>query len=261
MKDIRMIMKEFTKEDIQKKASEIQENNKQLSADECWDLALNKVNWVYISANQNLSEDSIREFKDNVDWYCISKYQNLSEEFIREFKDKVFWNQISKFQKLSENLIREFKNCVDWNWISKYQKLSEEFRKEFDLKIPQNNWLRISKEDKLKIIKNSNLYQIIDDQYVIAYKSTKNGHSIYNSNYYYEIGKTYESHCDCNLYEENSFGLAAWTKEYALAYYNLDDVKLFKVKIHIDDLGAFIQNHNGKLRCFKFEVIEEVKNV
>jgi hypothetical protein len=37
-----------------------------------------------------------------------------------------------------------------------------------------------------------------------------------------------------------------------------DDVKLFKVKINIDDLGAFIKNHNGKLRCFKFEVIEEV---
>ena len=41
--------------------------------------------WIYISANQILSEEFIREFQDRVDWVCISKYQKLFEEFIREF--------------------------------------------------------------------------------------------------------------------------------------------------------------------------------
>ena len=51
--------------------------------------------WYDISIHQNLSEDFIREFQDNVHWDCISKHQNLSESFIREFQDEVDWNLIS----------------------------------------------------------------------------------------------------------------------------------------------------------------------
>jgi len=32
---------------------------------------------------------SVKEFKDKVDWYWISERQKLSEDFIREFKDEV----------------------------------------------------------------------------------------------------------------------------------------------------------------------------
>ncbi|MFA5600687.1 MAG: hypothetical protein WDA06_08850, partial [Phenylobacterium sp.] len=72
----------------------------------------------------------------------------------------------------------------------------------------------------------------------------------------YEIGKTYKSHCDCNLTNENSFGLSAWTKKEALEYYPKG--KLLKVKIDIKDIGAIVHNGN-KIRCFKFEVLEEIK--
>jgi len=44
-----------------------------------------------ISSCQTLSEDFIREFKNEVDWENISMYQTLSEDFIREFGKKVKW--------------------------------------------------------------------------------------------------------------------------------------------------------------------------
>jgi hypothetical protein len=55
-----------------------------------------RVNWEYISINQTLSEDFIREFRDRVDWLWISRKQNLSEDFIREFKNHVYWDSISR---------------------------------------------------------------------------------------------------------------------------------------------------------------------
>ena len=42
------------------------------------------IDWHYISWNQTLSEEFIREFKDKVDWIYISSHQKLSEEFIRK---------------------------------------------------------------------------------------------------------------------------------------------------------------------------------
>ena len=53
-----------------------------------------------------------------------------------------------------------------------------------------------------------------------------------------------------------SFGLSAWTLEKAKEYC---DEKIIKVKIHINDVKALIHNNN-KIRCSKFEVIEEVSN-
>ena len=80
--------------------------------------SLDKVDWIDISDNLNLSEDFIRKFQDKVDWESISISQTLSEDFIREFKDKVDWILISQYQTLSEPFIREFKNSVDWWHIS-----------------------------------------------------------------------------------------------------------------------------------------------
>jgi hypothetical protein len=62
---------------------------------------------------------------------------------------------------------------------------------------------------------------IFYDEYIIAYKAVREDyHSVYNWQYKYEVGQTYKSHCDCDLFEENSFGLSTWTKEGALEYYN-----------------------------------------
>jgi hypothetical protein len=82
-------------------------------------------------ADNTLSEDFIREFKDKVDWEFVSEYQDLSEDFIREFKDKVDWYWISFRQILSEDFIREFQDKVNWNMVLTYQKLSREFKNEY----------------------------------------------------------------------------------------------------------------------------------
>jgi hypothetical protein len=216
-----------------------------------------KVDWSWISCNQILSEDFIREFQDKVDWGWISKYQKLSEDFIREFQDKVYWEWISQHQVLSEDFIREFQNKVNWDEISKYQKLSDEFFEEFQDKLPkpsENNWLYVSNEVKKKAIEDCGLYEM-DGDFVIAYKGIRsNNYSKFNFQYKYEIGNVYESHCDCNNEEENSFGLSAWTLKRAKEYCN---EKIIKVKIHISDIGALVHNYH-KIRCFKFEVLEEV---
>jgi hypothetical protein len=214
-----------------------------------------KVNWDCIPKYQKLSEPFIKEFSDKVDWYYISRYQKLSEPFIKEFSDKVDWYYISIYQKLSEDFIKEFSDKVYWYYISMYQKLSEDFIKEFDLKIGNNNWLYKSKEFKKEEILKTGSYEL-DGDYVIAYKGIRSdNYSTYNFQYQYFVGNEYERHCDCNVDNENSFGLSAWTMESANNYC---DQKLIKVRIHLNDLGAIVHDGN-KLRCFKFNVLEEVE--
>ena len=215
-----------------------------------------KVKWHYISAYQKLSEEFIREFQDKVDWSCISAYQYLSEDFIREFQDKVYWYYNSMYQKLSEEFIKEFYFEMDLTTIAKYQKLSEKTRSKLNIKIPENNWLYKSKQFKLEYIKECTDYEIIDDEYILAYKSVRSDYySTFNFQYKYEIGKTYTSNCDCNVDNESSFGLSAWKKEDALKYYN--GGKLLKVKIPIDKIGAIVHNGN-KIRAFELTVIDEI---
>ena len=102
--------------------------------------SMEEVDWDYISVYKKLTEDFIREFKNNVDWSFISINQTLSEDFIREFKYNINWEYISQYQKLSEDFIREFSDKVDWTYISKYQKLSEDFMDKFADKL---NWILI----------------------------------------------------------------------------------------------------------------------
>ena len=189
---------------------------------------------------------------------------NNEEKELRELikEEDVSWSHISIYQKLSEKFIREFKDKVSWDWISKYQKLSEKFIKEFNLNIHQSCWIYKTKEEKLKYIKEHKLdkiYKLVDDAYIIAYKSTKvDGYSVYmyNFQYKYEVGKTYESHCDCNIVNKSSFGLSAWTKIKALEYY--DKGCLFKVRINIEDIGCFVHS-DGKIRAKKITILEKCK--
>jgi ribosomal protein L24E len=224
----------------------------------------NKVYWFWISKCQKLSEKFIEKFQDNVDWEDISEYQKLSEEFIEKFQGKVYWFWISKCQKLSEEFIEKFKDKVDWEYISKYQKLSQGFIKKsqgfikkYNLKVPENNMFYFTKEQKLNLLNSGegNPYEM-DGEHLIAYKATRHdGFSVFNFQYQYEVGKTYESHADGNLNEENSFGLSAWTKEEAINYHN--NGELYKIKVHLDDVVAIV-HEKKKLRCSRIEVIEKI---
>ncbi len=235
-----------------------------------------KVDWEDISIKQALSEDFIREFKDEVDWYYISMNQKLSEEFIREFQDRVRWKCISRYQKLSEEFIREFQDRVDWFWVSanqilseefirefkdkvnlelvvNYQVLSKEFLEEFDLQ-RKDNFQDLTTTDKKQLLLDLNMYECHDD-YFIAYKGIRrDNYSCFNFQYQYFAGEVYTCHSDYSN-KQNSFGLSAWTYDKAKEYCSQ---KVIKVKINYEDISRVV--HQGsKIRCCKFEVLEEVE--
>ena len=213
-----------------------------------------RVDWDNISIFQKLSGPFIEHHADRVDWCYISMHQKLSEEFIERNADRVSWYYVSIHQKLSEEFIERNADRVIWLRICEYQKLSEEFITKHNLNQSENNWLYADKETKRKAIADCNLYEL-DGDYVIAFKGIRSdGYSKYNFQYHYEMGGIYEAHADHNLDEENSFGLSAWTEEQARLYC---DQKLIKVKIHLDDIAALVHN-GGKIRCTRFEVIEEL---
>ena len=173
---------------------------------------------------------SVEEFENKVNWGCISVYQKLSEPFIREYEGRVNWEYISKYQKLSEPFIKEYKDKLN---IDK-----------------ENNTLYWTFEQKLNLIKKYPQYKIDGDS-IIAYKGIRSDrYSTFNFQYKYEKGGVYESHCDCNMKEGNSFGFSAWTEEEAREYCNQN---IIKVHININDIGAIVHD-GGKIRCWKFEV-------
>ena len=75
---------------------------------------------------QNWRSINIVDF-NSYEWEAISMYQNLSEEFIEKYENELNWLWISYSQKLSERLIEKFEDEVDWYYVSKYQTLSEKF--------------------------------------------------------------------------------------------------------------------------------------
>ena len=213
-----------------------------------------KIDWYYTSMGQKLSEKLIEKHSDKVDWDIISKYQKLSESFIEKHSDKVDWYSISKYQKLGESFIEKYVDRVDWVNISKYQKLSEKLIEKHSLTIDNDNWLFWSTKEKENYIKKNTEYEIKDNK-ILAHKSIRlDNYSIYNFQYKYEVGKTYESHCDFRS-NENSFGLSAWDKEGAINYYS--EGKLILVEIETKDIGRIVHDNN-KIRTKKFKVIEEI---
>ena len=214
-----------------------------------------KVDWYYISTYQKLSESFIEKYKDKVDWTYISIYQKLSEEFIEKYQNKVYWIHISMFQKLSEEFIEKFQDKVSGYRISEYQKLSDEFIKRHNLIVKKNSlWQYKDKEFKKEEVIKTGKYECYDD-YFIAYKAIrKDRYSIYNFQYQYLPGETYESTCDCTK-DENSFGLNVGTYEFAKDYLGNKNGIIVKCKINYEDVGRIVHDGN-KVRCFKITILE-----
>jgi len=237
-----------------------------------------KLNWAKVSSCQRLSEPFIEKFQNNVCWTAICGCKKLSEAFIEKFQHKMKWGTIGCFQQLSEAFIEKFQTKLYGKDISEFQILSEDIIEKFgfgyfcrhkvssfqnlspffiqkhNLTVPEDCWLHKSVEFKRQQILQTGKYSLEGD-YIIAYKGIRSdNYSVYSFLYQYFVGKTYTSHCDCNVTSENSFGLSAWTEERARLFCNQ---KLIKIKIHLNDLGCMVQN-KSKLRCFKFTVIEEI---
>ena len=78
----------------------------------------------------------------SVDWFTISRFGRLSEELLREFKEEIYWPAASANRTLSGYLIREFQEQVYWNIISETKKLSNDFLTEFEEKISWDIYLQ-----------------------------------------------------------------------------------------------------------------------
>ena len=97
-----------------------------------------KLDWIWISEKQKLSEEFIENFQDKVDWFYISHHQKLTEDFIEKFQDKVYWFGISLRQKLSEDFIEKFK-YRQWIFLqAQVNLLNFIFKKEDD---KNGNWI------------------------------------------------------------------------------------------------------------------------
>ncbi len=237
-----------------------------------------KVDWTFVSCLQKLSEPFIEKYKNFVDWSSISKFQKLSEGFIEKHKDKVNWMFVSCFQKLSEPFIKKYAHKVDWNKISKFQKLSNSFIKKhyhllnkdlistyqtlsnstidyLSLKVFKYDlWQYKDAEFKKQQLIKTKKYECYDD-YFIAYKAIrKDRYSIFNFQYQYLPGGTYESVCDCTK-DDNSFGLNVGTYDFAESYLYGRKGIIIKCKVYYKDIGRIV--HNGeKVRCFKITVLD-----
>ena len=117
-----------------------------------------------------------------------------------------------------------------------------------------DSWYYKSTEFKKEQVINTRLYDCYDE-YFIAYKGIRSdNYSAFNFQYQYFVGNIYESFADCSD-DEDSFGLSAWTYEDAKDYC---DEKIIKVKIYYKDVARVVHS-GGKIRCSKFEVLEEIE--
>lgn len=243
----------------------------------------NKEGWEYISYNEKLSESFIEKYIDELDIYFISAYQKLSELFIESHINKLDIDLISKYQKLSESFIEKHFDKLNIMSISQYQKLSESFIEKYICRFNdyimryisqyqllsesfiekyqnrlymdfvEDSWYYKSTEFKKQAIVNTKLYDCYDD-YFVAYKGIRSdNYSKFNFQYQYFVGNIYESFADYSS-DESSFGLSAWTLENAKDYC---DEKIIKVKIKYEDIARIVHD-NGKIRCCKFEVLEDI---
>jgi hypothetical protein len=97
-------------------------------------------------------------------------------------------------------------------------------------------------------------YKCLKD-YFIAYKAIRQDrYSLYNFQYQYLKGKTYETHADYTK-DENSFGFSVWTEEGAKDYGKGGNVLIIKCKVYYRDVARLVHNSN-KIRCPKITILK-----
>jgi hypothetical protein len=224
-----------------------------------------RLNWSWISSSQSLSEPFMERNAERLDWWAISRHQSLSESFMERHAGRLDWRGIFCFQSLSEPFMERNADCLDWWNISRHQSLSEEFIERhaecLHSAFRQDNWLYADREIKLRHIREkAPEFKVQEDEkgpFIVAFKSTlQGGRSNFKPSMRYVVGGIYETRCDHNLRQEDSYGLSAWTLESAKSH--VPDGELYRVKIYLDDIGAMV--HDGKkIRCKRQEFLERVE--
>ena len=103
-------------------------------------------NWRLVSCSPNLTEEFIREFKEELIWYEISAYQNLSIDFLNEFKNRIDWSVYFCLKEKDFQVMKKF--------ITKAESL--QFRN-----IETSHLNEQQKQELLKILKFKSLFNQI----------------------------------------------------------------------------------------------------
>lgn len=84
------------------------------------DFDTNSEKWSFVFEYNQVSETFLRKHHSEFDrevWSVISAFQELSEDFMCEFKDELDWIEISQNQRFSEEFAVQFKLLLDWEAI------------------------------------------------------------------------------------------------------------------------------------------------
>ena len=93
-------------------------------------ILVNEHGWDYVCKYHTLTEDEIREHKDEVNWDLVLLNQNISDSFISEFKDRINWKNLQekldvlKHRDKSIRLLIDAKPRIDYlqSLVDKYNK-------------------------------------------------------------------------------------------------------------------------------------------
>jgi hypothetical protein len=150
--------------------------------------------------------------------------------------------------------IKEYAERVDWYLISVYQHLTPAFIKKHNLKINADNWLHKTTKFKEAKVRKCGKYKCLKD-YFIAYKAIRQDrYSLFNFQYKYLKGETYETHADYTN-DENSFGFSVWTEEEAKEYGKNKNALIIKCKVYYRDVARLVHKNN-KIRCSKITILK-----
>ena len=108
-----------------------------------------KINWNFISENDNLEIKFIQYFKKYINFDLLSINSYLTINHIRNFKDDLNWSSLSKNYKFTLEQLIEFKDFVNWEYIFFYQNLT---KTNITDKFKENMWWLFLKNKNEEVI-------------------------------------------------------------------------------------------------------------
>lgn len=96
-----------------------------------------QLDWTAVCRWQKLEQSFIEQMDQYVNWIAISKWQlHLSEDFIRRNWNKLNKPLLAKHTTFSQSFLREFRNCINWDEVVINQELTIDFIREFRDQLP-----------------------------------------------------------------------------------------------------------------------------
>jgi hypothetical protein len=129
------------------------------------------MSWYYISKNQALSEELIRDYQNEVNWIAISEHQYLSIDFIREMQYKIPWPFLWQKINFSDDELIEFQFHIPWEQYFRYREASFSILKKFITKTSFQNMEQF-KSSHLEEVEYTKIKKIIKLKNMFKNKKT-----------------------------------------------------------------------------------------